>query len=159
MSNPPEQQLRVPIVQPLRCENESFQPMPTCTTHLTEWQLWHKARWGSSHCHENWLALTPRRKVTLPSLGQSALFIIVPVSLDLCGSSGWIFFQKLHSSTMQYYFHLENKICLPKIPTSQIDWILIIRNEWWGTQPEKPLTWECVFCSGKMSPVFYQIPT
>lgn len=86
---PLDQELRLPIVQLLRCEGWVLPSCcPTHTSNLTEWQLWHKAKWVSSHCHGNLLAWNVLRKEIMPTIDPPALYRIVAFSPDLCGSSG-----------------------------------------------------------------------
>ena len=62
--------------------------------------------------------ISSRRKATLPNLGPCALYIIVAVSLVLCGSSGSIFSSKTaswNSITLSWKIkYVNQKYLLPK---------------------------------------------
>lgn len=150
-----QQDLRVPITQASLCEVEKFShgahsyPSP-----LTESLLCHNAHWPHAINMDNYWPRTFRGKATLSNLHPPDLYIIMVLSLNMCGSSGsTFFFQKMHPRQLQYKFAVGNKICEWKRPTSQKAWILKTRNKWGIKRKEKPFTWEGAFCLGENSTV------
>jgi len=83
----PEKQFRVPIVQPSRCEDESIPPATLHALHRVP--VGPQASMGIIH-----LPWTCRGKATWPKLGPLALYIIVVVSLNMCGHSDSTFYFK-----------------------------------------------------------------
>ena len=70
---------------------------PTGTFNLAEWELWHKAQWAfPTAMATNWPG-TFRGKAIPHTQGPPALYRNVAVSLDMCGSSGSIFYLKSES--------------------------------------------------------------
>ena len=137
----------MPIIQSLKCEGwELPKCHPTCTSHLTECQLFHKTQWASSHCCGNQFTWNIQREGNSAHSGPTCF-------LYNCGClPGYVWqfkvniiFQKLHPRTTQYYSNLGKIICEKKKPTYQIDWILKTSKEWGRTQHENPFSCEGAF--------------
>ena len=95
---------------------------PTCTSHLTEWQLVWNAQWVSVHCCGNQLDWNFQKEGNYYHSGPNC-------SLYNCGcfpGHVWqfrvnILFQKVHPRTTQYYAQLEKKIW-PEHPWPRPGW-------------------------------------
>ena len=87
--------LRVPIVQHSRCEAESFPHAAQHAPLISQSGSWSEMLNGcqSIAVATSWTG-TFRRKATTTTLGPTALYIIVAVFLDMCGSSGSTFYFK-----------------------------------------------------------------
>lgn len=112
---------------------------------FTEWHLWHKAQWASSHCIGYQLVWIFQRSSFPPNPGPPSLYRIVGICLDMCCSSELIFYLNLHRRTTHYYSQVAKNVCEQQRPASHIDWILKPSKKWGGTQHENHCIWEAVF--------------
>ena len=92
---PPEQQLRVPIIQPLMYEGERFSHATPNTPLLSQSVSWFTSLIGShAFAMASCLPGMFKWKETPPSLGPPSLDIIMALSLNTSGSSGSTFYFK-----------------------------------------------------------------
>ena len=122
---PPELQLRMLIVQPMRCEGESFPHVAHHAPLIHRDPAVSKARWVICHCHGNQLAWTFHREGKSAHSGPSC-------SLHSDNSFQeyvWhvmvnVVFQTLQPRNPQYKISFGKKIRAWRIPTPQVAWIM-----------------------------------
>ena len=133
---------------------------PKGTSHLTEWQLWHKVQWASSHCCGNQIAWSFQSEGNSAHSGSSC-------SLYKCGcfpGHVWqfrvniifkVWIPETHFSTLR----------LKRIYVSHKDLLPIYTGSWnLGKSEEEhdmrlTFIWKWLFSSGKMYAFLKLIPT
>ena len=152
--------LRVPTIQPAKCEENEFLPVALHTPLILQ-----SDHWASTlHGHHPTAMATSwpgpfRGKATLPIQGPPALYIIMAFSMDMCGSTGPNFY--LNNCTPGPH---SITLCGKRKYVSEQDWIPKLPGYWkQGKSEEKhnlrsPIPKRTPFDLGKIYSVIYTDP-